>query len=196
MEPRVWKMGLAAGLVAATLGGAAIGMVNAEPGTPGQGNRQGWQNHQQSDQWKQQHEQYLTTLAGKLNVSVDTLKQAMQQTRTQLGVNHQNGGGGMGPGRGMGVEAVAQALRITREQLWQELPGKSITDVARAHNVDPATLAASLKTSANTRIDQMAAGKNMTADQIAKMKQDAAQRIDSMMTRVFPAGGFMHGQGQ
>ncbi len=54
-----------------------------------------------------------------------------------------------------GLDTVTSTLGITPQQLMQELPGKSLADVARAHNVDPSVLATALKAQADSRIDQM-----------------------------------------
>src|SRR5438093_894304 len=62
------------------------------------------------------------------------------------------------------AEAAAQAIGITPQQLRQELPGKSLADVARAHNVDPKKVSDALKASANQQIDQRASGGRVPAD--------------------------------
>jgi hypothetical protein len=84
---------------------------------------------------------------------------------------------------------AAQALNMQPEQLRQELQGKTLTDVARAHNVDPTTVANALKTQASQRVDQAASAGRIPADQVATAKQQANQRIDELMTRQFPAAG-------
>jgi hypothetical protein len=138
------------------------------------------------------HEQFLNALAAKLNVSPDRLKQAMDETRRELGIpDRPRGGFGMhgGAGFGRGLEVAAGAVGLSVEQLRQELPGKTLADVARSHNVDPTTVANALKADANARIDQAAAAGRITADQVAQAKQRAAERIDQLMTRQAPAGG-------
>jgi hypothetical protein len=49
---------------------------------------------------------------------------------------------------------AAQAIGITPEQLRQQLPGKSLAQVATDHGKNPADVATALKTAANARIDQ------------------------------------------
>ena len=84
------------------------------------------------------------------------------------------------------MNAAAQAIGITPEQLRQELPGKSLTDVARAHNVDPARVATALKNEANTRIDQAVTNGRLTAEQATQAKQRASEEIDRLMTVQLP----------
>ena len=76
-------------------------------------------------------------------------------TQAHTGRHHGNAGA-----------AAAQAIGITVQELHQELPGKSLTQVAEAHGKSAADVAAALKTAAHARIDQ---------------------RIDQAMTRVVPA---------
>lgn len=173
-------------------------------GTPGAGQAQA----------QQRLDQYLTTLAGKLGVSVDSLRQAMTETRTQLGLpdrghGHFGGRGGPGgpggPGRdgvpgmrglGAGLTVAAQAINITVDQLRQELPGKSLADVARAHNVDPARVTTALKNDANTRIDQAVTAGRFTAEQATQAKQRSSEMVDQLMTRQTPAAGQQRQPGQ
>ncbi|NDF95843.1 MAG: hypothetical protein EB107_08425, partial [Proteobacteria bacterium] len=78
---------------------------------------------------------------------------------------------------------------ITVDQLRTELPGKSLTDVAKAHNADPSKVKAALVAQAQTRIDDAVKAGKATADQAAKMKERAASMIDAVMTRITPAPG-------
>ena len=54
----------------------------------------------------------------------------------------------------MGAVA-AQAIGITPEELHQELPGKSLAQVAEAHGKTGAEVAAALKTADDARIDKL-----------------------------------------
>ena len=192
-----WKRAIAV----LALGGAtlAVGGVAGEalaqqapagtPSTqaPGPGNRA---------QAEQRHQQFLAALAAKLNVTPEQLQQAMEQTRQELGMPERGPGGRHGgpggPGFGRGpigghLNAAAQAMNLSVDQLRQELPGKSLTEVAQAHGVDPATVANALKTEANNRIDQAVSAGRLTADQANQMKQNLTDRIDQAMTRQVPA---------
>jgi hypothetical protein len=183
-----------AGAAALTLVGASLGVVAAQqaptaspvpgaPAAPGQGTP-----GQQRVDRQQRQQQFLAAVAAKLGISLDQLQQAMDQTRTELGIPERGPGGGGDRRMGGGLDAAAQALGINVDQLRQELRGKTLTQVAQAHNVDPTTVANALKTAANDRIDQEAAAGRIPADQVVAAKQRAAERIDQMMTQTGPAG--------
>lgn len=198
-----------AGAAALTLVGASLGVVaaqDAQPSSPAPAApRQGARGPQQADR-EQGHQQFIAALAARLGVSTDQLQQAMDQTRTDLGMQGRGPGGagdqgkqGRGPGAagnqgmqgrgpGGGLDAAAQALGITPDQLRQELQGQSLTQVAQAHGVDPATVASALKQAASAHIDQAAAAGRIPADQVDAAKQRAEQRIDQMMAQAGPSG--------
>ena len=207
------KRGAVAAGAALMLAGGAAGIVGAQqatqtprasvtpaPGAQGQG----------AQQAQQRYDQFLSTLAGKLGVTVDKLKQALGDTQKELGLpDHRIGpfggprpgpGGHGGPGGpgvpgfardllGLGLDTAAQAIGITPEQLRQELPGKTLTDVAKAHNVDPAKVATALKSAASARTDQAVANGRLTAEQATQLKQRESQMIDELMTRQLPVPG-------
>jgi hypothetical protein len=204
---------LALGGAVVALGGTAAEIVFAQttqqtppasPTTPGgprqNGPRQDGQQQdgqQQDSQRQAREQQFLAALAAKLNVTPEQLQQAIAETRQQLGIPDRPPGGrehagrehaGPGRGAGLGLDAAAQALGISPDQLRQELPGKSLADVARAHNVDPTTLASALKADAATHLDQEVSAGRLTADQAAQIKQGLDQRIDEQINRQVPAG--------
>jgi hypothetical protein len=51
--------------------------------------------------------------------------------------------------------AAAQAIGITPQELHQELPGKSLAQVAESHGKTGAEVAAALKTADDARIDKL-----------------------------------------
>lgn len=191
-----------AGGTAILLGAAAVGAAGAQqaptptpsPTAPAQGApaRPGPQ-------------AFLDALARRLGITTDRLQQALNETRTELGATDDgHGPGGIfgpgGPGRGGrgsgergfgGVDSavVAQALGITQDQLRQDLPGKSLAQVAQARGKNPADVATALKNAANQRIDQAVTAGRLTADQAAQQKQQVAQRIDQLMNQVLPQPG-------
>jgi transposase-like protein len=187
---------LAVGGATVVLGGMAAGTASAQQTpTPAQSPtpRQGVTGTQGADRQAQQ-DNFLAALAAKLNVTVDQLKQAMQQTRQELGIPERGQGGHGGPGAqqgrggpGIGLEAAARAIGIDANQLRQELAGKSLADVARAHGIDPSTVASALKTEATTRIDQAVTAGRLTADQANAMKQNLDQRINEQLNRQMQA---------
>jgi len=191
------KQSVVAGAAALTLVGASLGVAAAQqaptasPGpatTAPAGPRQGAPGQQQADR-QQREQQFVAALAARLGIPADRLQQAMDQTRTDLGIQERGGPNGGARRQGGGLDAAAQALGITVDQLRQELQGTTLAQVAQAHNVDPTTVANALKAAANARIDQEAAARRVPADQVATAKQQAAQRIDQMLTQVAPAGG-------
>jgi transposase-like protein len=209
MESTRLKRAIAIGAFGATtlvLGGAVAHVVDAQqtpaasppvtaqataPPAPGAGAQD-------------RHEQFLAAVAGKLNVSPDQLRQGIQQARQELGLPQRPGGPGGGPagapsggpghGRfGMGLGAAAQAMNLSVDQLRQELPGKSLADVARAHNVDPATVANALKADATAHIDQAVSAGRIPAYRAAQLKQDISARIDQLMSRQVPVDAPLRG---
>jgi hypothetical protein len=88
------------------------------------------------------------------------------------------------------MSAAATAIGITIEQLREELPGKSLAQVAQAHGRNPADVAAALKNAANQRIEQATTSGRISAERAAQMSQRIAERIDEGMSRVVPEGGF------
>ena len=200
----VWKsparrvlLGAAATLVLAT---AAVGAqaVAAQAQTPG-----GTPTAQ--TQPRPGYQAYLDALARRLGIQTDRLQQAIRDARTDVGLpaDGPSPGGPGRPGRdgrgfGPGAEpsVAAQAIGITVDQLRQELPGKSLSQVAQSHGKNPNDVATALKNAANQRIDQAVAAGRLTADQANQFKQHTAQRIDQRMNEIVPQGGFGPGRRQ
>jgi hypothetical protein len=190
MASRSFKQYVAIGAAAAVLGGATLGGValaqqaTPTPGTPGTRTAPG-QDHRQ---------EYLNALAGKLGTTAERLQQAMEEVRKDLGLpehgpKHGPGGPRRGGGPGPGLDAAAQAIGITSEQLRQELPGKSLADVAKAHNVDTTKVAQALKADAEKHLDEAVQAGRLTADQANSVKANLQARIDEMMNRIAGQGG-------
>jgi hypothetical protein len=127
---------------------------------------------------------------GRLTASQAT--QAKQQTDQRIDqqmtqVEPQRGPGGPG-GFGRNLATAAQVLGIPVTQLQQELPGKSLTQVAQAHGKNAADIATALKNAAHQRIDQEVTSGRLTADQATQQKTQVDQRIDQQMTEVMTGG--------
>jgi len=198
MRTRSLKQTTLAGLAGLALVGATLGVAGAQaqpptaspsPARPASG--------QPSAEHQARHQQFLNSVASKLAVAPERLQQAMDATRQELGIPEGGPRGGHGPGgRGPGgpggpgrhLDAAAQALNISVDQLRQELPGKTLTQVAQARNVNPTTVANAMKAAANTQIDQAVTAGKIPSDQAAQAKQQAATRIDQMMTNAAPTG--------
>jgi hypothetical protein len=85
------------------------------------------------------------------------------------------------------LEAAAKVIGITEEQLDAELPGKSLAQVAQAHNIDPAVVKAAMVANASARVDaNLAAGKT-TAERASARKAMLSDRFDRLMAHVHPA---------
>ena len=72
-----FKRGAIAATAALVLAGGAVGVVGAQQApaaTPGAG----------AQQVQQRHDQFLSTLAGKLGVTVEQLRKALTETQTEL----------------------------------------------------------------------------------------------------------------
>ena len=94
------------------------------------------------------------------------------------------------------LAAASKVLGITETELKTELEaGKSVADVAKAKNIDLATVKAALLTEAKAHIDaEVAAGKHTAAEGVAKLAE-VTSRIDTMLTTAgLPARG-PHGEG-
>jgi hypothetical protein len=203
------KRALVAGGTVVVLGAAALGVTHAQTATPtpnsvqptpaaGATPRAGTRGARL--------EQYLDALAKRLGITTDKLKQAMQDARNDAGLPapgsfRRPGGPGRpgfgnapgapgGFGRGVDLpatsDAAAKAIGITSDQLRQELPGKSLTDVANAHKVDPKTVSDAIKAALGARFDQAVTNGRLTADQAAQAKQRVNTQVDQLMTRQFP----------
>ncbi len=142
-----------------------------------------------------QYQAFIDALAKQLGISSSALQTAVGQARTDAGLPAT---GGFGPGHGFGpggpdrggfgrnLDAASTAIGIPVAQLQQELPGKTLTQVAQAHGKNPADVATALKNAAHQRIDQDVASGRLTADQATQRKQQVDQRIDQQMTEVAP----------
>jgi len=94
------------------------------------------------------------------------------------------------------LAAASKVLGITEAELKTELEaGKSVADVAKAKNIDLATVKAALLAEAKAHIDaEVAAGKHTAAEGVAKLAE-VTSRIDTMLTTAgLPARG-PHGEG-
>jgi len=89
------------------------------------------------------------------------------------------------------LATVAKVLGITETELKTELQaGKSVSDVAKAKNIDVATVKAALLAEAKAHIDaEVAAGKHTAAEGVTKLAE-VTSRIDTMLTTAgLPARG-------
>src|SRR5579872_3566375 len=158
--PQTFRRLAVAGAAVLVLGGAAVGIAAAQtqPATTPSGQQTGYQ-------------KFITALASKLGISPATLQSDIADARQSAGLPAKGHGfpgpGGRGPRGGFGLDfnAAAQAIGITPQQLRQELPGKSLAQVAQAHGKTADDVSTALKNAANQRIDQAVSSGRITADQ-------------------------------
>ncbi len=94
------------------------------------------------------------------------------------------------------LATASKVLGITEAELKTELEsGKSVADVAKAKNIDLATVKAALLAEVKAHIDaEVAAGKHTAAEGVAELAE-VTSRIDTMLTTAgLPARG-PHGEG-
>ena len=189
MWPHSVKRSVLAGAAALVLAGSALGLAFAQQ-TPVP-TRPPAQSDSGQPGARPGHQAFIDALARRLGITSERLQQAMTEARNEVGMpEHGPGGRGRGPGRGGIDRAIAaQAIGISTDQLRQELPGKSLAQVAQDHGRSPSDVANALKNAANQRLDQEVASGRLPADQASQMKQQIAQRIDQIVTEVRPQGG-------
>jgi hypothetical protein len=152
-------------------------------------------------------QQFWEAVARRLGITPERLQQAISEARTELGLPAQDGprwrGGPGGPGGpaaparpGAGgvrvrlaIDVAAQTLGLTPEQLRQELAGKSLADLARARNIDPARVVQAMRDNAFQRIDQAAADGRIQASEVAGLKERTSQEIERFVNQALPARG-------
>lgn len=152
---------------------------------------------------KQQQDKFITSLAGKLGVTADKLQQAFKETEQEVGPVPLLFGVPGAPGAGGGqvfsisissdVTVAAKALGISEDQLRQELNGKSLTDVAKAHNVDAQKVASALKAARTSELDQAAQANKIPADIISRLKANLDRDIEMQMSLARTGGGMLSG---
>jgi hypothetical protein len=187
LAKRTVLAGIAAIMVtAAGLGVAGIQQTSAATPTPtndGHGDRAAM------------HDKFMSTLAGKLGVSVDKLKQGFQDTRNELGLpEHKAGGlGGRFGGPGGFLKPAADVLGLSVDELRNKLQGTSLADLAGNKQQD---VVKALTDAAYARIDQASKDGNLSSDQVDAMKKRASDRIANLMTRVMTPHQGQTGQTQ
>jgi hypothetical protein len=146
---------------------------------------------------------WLKGVAGKLGVTPERLDQAIQDTAKEQGLPPPL----VLPGPGLpigapgafsvridaGFGAAAQALGISEDQLHKESVGKSLADVARAHNVDPKVVADALKAQRRADLEKAIADGKLPTQIADRLKANLDQEIDRLMQLPGPTGkGVFH----
>ena len=95
------------------------------------------------------------------------------------------------------VDAASKALGISTTELTTDLKaGQSIADIAKAKNLDIATVKTSILASIKTDLDTAVSKGKLTQDKADKAYQTASTNIDKLVNRTFKgtAGGHTHGK--
>lgn len=183
------KRVLLAGVAALVLGGGALGVAAAQstPAPPPQAAGPGVP--------RPARQEFVETLAAKLGVSVDTLRQALEQTRQEVGPRHHGFPGphmrkhGQQMAKAAKIEhaAAAQYLGMTPEELRGELrTGKSLAQVAIQKGKSVQGLVDALAAKAFERIDRAVAEGKLPADRAQQMKDRAVEMLTNLVNRVPP----------
>jgi len=126
-----------------------------------------------------------TLTQGQLDAVVATLVEA----GPPMG-GHGHGGPGMGHGRGMHLEAAAEALGLTADELRTELQaGSSIANVAAAQGVDVQVVIDAMVAELQAHLDEEVAAGEHTQEEADQRLAEATERITAMVNGEMPAGG-------
>jgi hypothetical protein len=129
--------------------------------------------------------------AGKINSEQATALKTKLSQRIQADIDKKwdeqkgHGFGGTGKGNIKGIhEQVQSILGIDAATLRNELQsGKSLADIAQAKGISKETLVEKIQAAITTNLDQAVADQKITADKAAKIKENLAQRIETIVTK-------------
>lgn len=175
MHTSIWKSGALAIGGAALLLGATFGFSQAQTATP-----------TVATGARQQRAAVLNLAATKLGLTGDQLEGALKDARKDLGVRQGKPQVGKLIHRELGVAATAIGLPDVKT-LRAALAGSTLTAVARAHNVDPATVAAALKSDVDSQLQALVTAGKLTSDRAAALKLKADSKVDTFMGHQFKA---------
>ncbi|MDQ3809339.1 MAG: hypothetical protein M3336_03520, partial [Chloroflexota bacterium] len=112
---------------------------------------------------KQRHQEWLEAVATRLGVTPDRLDAAIQEVARERGLppplllpapgTPADAAGTFSIRIDSGLGAAASALGLSEDQLRREAAGRSLADIARAHNVEPGLVAEALKAQRRADID-------------------------------------------
>jgi hypothetical protein len=99
-------------------------------------------------------------------------------------------GGGGSAARTQDLQQTAGAIGITTAQLQTEMSaGKTISAIAKEHNVDPAKVIATLVSDETSEVDAAVTSGQLTQAQATQMKAQTTQRVTDFVNGTEPAGG-------
>jgi len=83
-------------------------------------------------------------------------------------------------------DLVAKTIGIERADLRSELKsGKTVTEVAQAHDVDPQAVVDAVVSAVNQRVDEAVASGKITAERGDTIKGKVTDRVNTLMNRQF-----------
>jgi hypothetical protein len=132
----------------------------------------------------------------RLETAIDELPDRIAEVVEREGLPDRPGHGGPGGPRGhfgAGLDAAAEAIGITSEELRAALrDGSTIAEVAEANDVDVQTVIDALVADAEAHLDEAVEDGRLTEEEAAERKADVADRIEAMVNgehRDGPFGG-------
>lgn len=102
---------------------------------------------------------------------------------------------GHGPGhlgRGEVLAAAASYLGLTEAELREQLPGKTLADVAKEQGKSVPGLVEAMVAAAGKEIDEAVADGRLTDEQATALKADLEARFESMVDGERPGGAYPH----
>jgi hypothetical protein len=144
------------------------------------------------DKMTQRRQDWLKAIAAKLGVTPEKLDQAIQDVAKEQGnlpppmllplpALDAGAPGTFSIRIDPGFAAAAKAIGISEDQLKQESANKSLTDVARAHNVDPKVVADAIKAQRRADLDEAAADGKLPAAMADRLKSHLDQEVQRLM---------------
>jgi hypothetical protein len=196
IQPITRRM-ILAGSAALVIGGVAARVVAAEQtaAPTGNGDVIVFSTGSAADPEKHRAE-WTQALANKLGVSVDRLQQAIQDTTKEVGfpppLPAAPALAGVPGAFSLKIESpfasAAKALGITEDQLkTEQAAGKSLADIARAHNVDPKVVGDAIKAQRQAEIDKAVADGGLPKDVADRIKSHIDDEVDHIL-QVVPSG--------
>jgi hypothetical protein len=127
----------------------------------------------------------------RLEEAITELPDRMADLVEREGLPDRGGHGRFGHGPGIGLEAAAEAIGISADDLRTELrDGATIAEVAAANDVDVQTVIDALVAEASANLDEKVADGDLTEDEAAERKAELEERITAMVNGERPEGGF------
>jgi hypothetical protein len=138
----------------------------------------------------QRRDDWLKAVAAKLGVSTDKLQQAITDATKEVGpMPPPLLLGGKAGAFSVSVQSpfasAAKVLNMSDADLKKEMgAGKSLSDIAKAHNVDPKVLADAMKAQRRTELDKAVADGVMSKATADKLKANIDDEIDHIIQAV------------